>query len=123
MKTPTEHAEELIEFYFSSEPPTNEYCIPIWEKHHQYVSSPEFEQSKKDEDWMKICNAASFWIDDLCDEVMVEEYEDERQAWIKENPDEDEYDYEYSQEAYRLKEDIARILNHKMYGVPVDFYY
>ena len=50
---------------------------------------------------------------------MVDEFEDEREAWIKENPDEDEDDFEYSQDAYLFKAELMEILLHKLYGVPL----
>jgi len=61
------------------------------EKHIKYVSSPEFEQSKKDKDYHQLKDDTWDWIGDETDDVMVDEYKDELEAWLKENPDEDEY--------------------------------
>jgi len=52
---------------------------------------------------------------------MVDEYEDEREAWVLKYPDEDEDDYEYSQDAFGFREELMEILLHKLYGVPLDW--
>ena len=92
-------------------------------EHNKYLSSPEFEQRKKDKDYYQLKEDTFEWIGDESDSVMVDEYKDEREAWIKENPDEDEYDYdyEYSQDAYGYKEELMEILLHKLYGVTPDW--
>lgn len=119
MKSLDEHADKLIKEVFSSEPPIEDWMKSDNESHNKYISSPEFEQLKKDKDWKQIKEDTFFWIGDQCDDVMVDEFEDEREAWIKENPDEDEYEFEYSQDAYLFKEELMEILLHKLYGVPL----
>ena len=122
MKTLDEHADWLIKEIFSLEPATtNSSMLKSHELHIKYLSSPEFEQSKKDKDYYQLKDDTFEWIGDEADSVMVDVYEDEREAWIKENPDEDEYDYEYSQDAYGYKDELMEILLHKLYGVTPDW--
>ena len=110
MKTLDEHADKLIKEVFLSD-----------EKHIKYLSSPEFEQRKKDKDWEQLKEDTWDWIVDESDSVMVDEYEDEREAWVLKYPDEDEDDYEYSQDAFGFREELMEILLHKLYGVPLDW--
>lgn len=116
-----EHADKLIKEVFSPESPIEDWMKNDNEEHNKYISSPEFEQLKKDKDWGQIKEDTYYWIGDQCDDVMVDQYEDEREAWVKENPDEDEDDFEYSQDAYLFKEGLMEILLHKLYGVPLDW--
>ena len=104
-----EHADKLIKEVFSSD-----------EKYIKYLSSPEFEQRKKDKDWEQLKEDTWDWIVDESDSVMVDEYEDEREAWVLKYPDEDEDDYEYSQDAFGFREELIEILLHKLYGVPLN---
>ena len=110
MKTLDEHADKLIKEVFLSD-----------EKYIKYLSSPEFEQRKKDKDWEQLKEDIWDWIVDESDSVMVDEYEDEREAWVLKYPDEDEDDYEYSQDAFGFREELMEILLHKLYGVPLDW--
>ena len=41
--------------------------------------------------------------------------------WLKENPDEDENTFEYSQDAYEYKDELMDILLQKLYGVTPDW--
>ena len=121
MKTIDEHADWLIKEIFSSEPPTEEAYKRSNEKHNKYLSSPEFEQRKKDKDYYQLKEDTWDWIVDESDSVMVDEYEDEFEAWVKENPDEDENYFEYSQDAYGIREELMGILLQKLYGVTPDW--
>jgi len=53
MKTLDEHADKLIKEVFLSD-----------EKHIKYLSSPEFEQRKKDKDWEQLKEDTWDWIVD-----------------------------------------------------------
>tara|TARA_B110000285_G_C14816279_1_gene464341 strand:- start:235 stop:609 length:375 start_codon:yes stop_codon:yes gene_type:complete len=122
MKTLDEHADWLIKEIFSLEPATtNSSMLKSHELHIKYLSSPEFEQSKKNKDYDQLRDDTFHWIGDECDSVMVDVYDDEREAWLKENPDEDEYAYEYSQDAYEYKDELMGILLHKLYGATPDW--
>ena len=121
MKTLDENADWLIKEIFSSEPPTERWMKRSNEEHNKYLSSPEFEQRKKDKDYYQLKDDTFEWIGDESDSVMVDEYKDELEAWLKENPDKDEYAYEYSQDAYEYKEKLMEILLHKLYGVTSDW--
>jgi hypothetical protein len=122
MKTLDEHADWLIKEIFSLEPATTSPTqLKSHELHIKYLSSPEFEQTKKDKDYYQLKDDTFLWIGDESDTVMMDEYEDELEAWLKENPDEDENAFEYSQDAYEYKEELMDILLQKLYGVTPDW--